>query len=67
MTLIQLNREVPSSHRYAIVQVKDLYWVIDMYRLQFIPSDYKLSIGKHEVFKDLDAAICAAVLNYHRD
>lgn len=67
MTFAQLYREVHPEHRFAIALVKEEYWVIDMYRCMISLDNFGIEIGPYEVFPTLDAAICAAVLNYHRD
>jgi hypothetical protein len=67
MTFEQLWREVSACHRFAVVLVKDEYWVIDMYRSRVNNDTLRPVIGPYEVFPNLDAAICAAILTYNRD
>lgn len=54
----------PDHCRYVVTHVATEYWVLDLWNSHISVETYRVKEGPHQVFKDLDAAIMATLLNY---
>ncbi|MCI0563342.1 MAG: hypothetical protein MN733_33110 [Nitrososphaera sp.] len=59
-TFRDIYERVPAEYRYAVMQVRDEFWVTDLYRAGMSLETFRLVMGPHKVYRTLDAAIYAS-------